>query len=143
MDRINFIVPSSLTWEVQNLENAQETDNDCFVQHYFLCKKLLHTEVTIKKLPYRCAQAVGRPKICTFSHIKLLFCPFVLQGKGIICGYEEKIGCYLAGILSGIGRSVGQKRALIRKKVRILGRPTWHYYPQSIYVMQNCPRQIQ
>ncbi len=30
---------------------------------------------------------LGRPKIRTFSDIKLLFCPFVLQGKGIICGY--------------------------------------------------------
>ena len=29
----------------------------------------------------------------------------------------------MAGILSGIGRSVGQKRASIQKKEQILGRP--------------------
>ena len=38
-----------------------------------------------------CGQLIlGRPKSHTLTHIKLLFCPFVLQGKGIICGYYEK-----------------------------------------------------
>ncbi len=35
--------------------------------------------------------------------------------------------------LSGIGRSVGQKRALIRKKVRILGRPKTSFHTQFLY----------
>ena len=58
---------------------------------------------------------VGRLKIPTFSHIKLLFCSFVLQGI--------RSGRSTIGILSGIGRSVGQKRALTQEKMQILERP--------------------
>ena len=66
-------------------------------QHGNICSKpnTLYPVWAVKGIetaPYMCAcmSLVGHPKIHTFSHSKLLFCPFVLWGKDIICGNEEK-----------------------------------------------------